>query len=98
VSAKTNDGILQLKEDLRTVLLNVEVETPVVITNIRHRSALERGVTALREAIAALEENFASEFVAIDLNEARLALEEITGTIQNDDILEHIFSNFCIGK
>jgi tRNA modification GTPase len=98
IAAKTGDGILQLKDKLRALLLDSEIEAPVVITNIRHRSALERGQTALRNSIAALEENYAAEFVAIDLNEAREALEEITGIIQNDDILERIFMNFCIGK
>jgi tRNA modification GTPase len=45
-----------------------------------------------------LEKAYAPEFVAIDLHDARSALEEITGAIQNDNILERIFSQFCIGK
>ncbi len=98
VSAKTGEGLFWLKENLRDLLVDTEVETPVVITNLRHRSALERSQTSLQHAMAALEEGYASEFVAIDLNEARDGLEEITGMIQNDDILERIFSNFCIGK
>jgi tRNA modification GTPase len=98
VSAKTNQGILRLKENLRALLIDTEVDAPVVITNIRHRAALDRSLASLHHAIRALQEDYASEFIAIDLNEAREALEEITGAIQNDDILERIFSNFCIGK
>jgi tRNA U34 5-carboxymethylaminomethyl modifying GTPase MnmE/TrmE len=45
-----------------------------------------------------LGESHAPEFVAMELSEARATLEEITGAIQNDDILERIFTNFCIGK
>jgi tRNA modification GTPase len=74
------------------------VEAPVVITNLRHKSALRRSEAALSRATISLSENYAAEFVAMDINEARLALEEITGIIQNEDILERIFSNFCIGK
>jgi tRNA modification GTPase len=98
VSAKTGEGISGLKKSLRDVLLDVDPEAPVVITNLRHKSALQRSEAALSRAAISLGENYAAEFVAMDLNEARLALEEITGIIQNDDILERIFSNFCIGK
>ena len=49
-------------------------------------------------AAESLREGFAAEFVAVDLNEAREALEEITGLINSEDILDKIFSNFCIGK
>ena len=52
----------------------------------------------MAQAAAAVDERYAPEFVAIDLNEAREALEEITGIIKSNDILERIFSNFCIGK
>ncbi len=69
-----------------------------MITNVRHRSALDRSALALERVAASLEENYAPEFVALDLNEARVALEEITGMIQNEDILERIFADFCVGK
>jgi tRNA modification GTPase len=45
-----------------------------------------------------ISDNFAPELVAVDLNQAREALEEIIGLVNNDDILERIFINFCIGK
>jgi tRNA modification GTPase len=98
VSAKTGEGINQLKEDLRGVILHTETEPSVVITNLRHRSALMRGEVALRHALISLGENQAPEFIAVDLNQASEALEEIVGAIRNDNILERIFSDFCIGK
>ncbi|HEX9264633.1 MAG TPA: tRNA uridine-5-carboxymethylaminomethyl(34) synthesis GTPase MnmE [Candidatus Binatia bacterium] len=98
VSAKTGEGISRLKEKLRDIVIGSEIESPVVITNLRHRSALQRSEEALNHAVGSLNEGYASEFVAIDLNEAREALEEITGLINNEDILDRIFANFCIGK
>jgi tRNA modification GTPase len=98
VSAKTRQGVAELKQALRELILDVEVESPVVITNLRQRSALERAEGALCHAATSLRDGFAAELVAVDLNEAREALEEITGLINNEDILDRIFSNFCIGK
>ena len=98
VSARTGKGIPELKKSLRDLLIDSEMEAPVVITNLRHRSALQRSESSLLRAAVSLGESYAPEFVAMDLNEARVALEEITGIIQNDDILERIFMTFCIGK
>jgi len=98
VSARTGQSISELKKELRGLLITSEIEAPAVITNLRHRGALRRSSEALARSAAALDERYAPEFVAIDLTEAREALEEITGVIRNDDILEHIFSSFCIGK
>jgi tRNA modification GTPase len=98
VSAKTGAGITKLKESLRNLLVATEVEASVVITNVRHRSALQRTEAALSRAAASLGEGYAPEFVAMDLHDARSALEEIIGVIPNENILERIFSQFCIGK
>ncbi|HEX7230398.1 MAG TPA: tRNA uridine-5-carboxymethylaminomethyl(34) synthesis GTPase MnmE [Candidatus Binatia bacterium] len=99
VSAKTGQGIPVLKQELRKLILEKEIEfSPVAITNLRHRTALQRAEYALRHAAESLRQGFATEFVAVDLNEARQALEEITGLINSEDILDEIFGNFCIGK
>lgn len=98
VSAKTGDGIAELKSSLRDLLLSRDNEAPIVITHERHRNALRRSAASLDRAGISLTEGFAPEFVAVDLNEARKALEELTGAIDNDDILERIFAEFCIGK
>jgi tRNA modification GTPase len=98
VSAKMNQGIGELKKNLRELLLGTETEPSVMITNLRHKNALARSEAALKRAVTTLTEGGAPEFVAVDLNEARETLEEITGKITNDSILERIFSNYCIGK
>ena len=54
--------------------------------------------TAMKRVVQAVEQNMPAECVAEDLREASDALGEITGTIASDDILNQIFSTFCIGK
>jgi tRNA modification GTPase len=98
VSAKSGAGIDELKESLRELILPTAIEPSLVITNLRHSSALMRGEAALKHALASLGENQAAEFIAVDLNQASEALKEIVGAIRNDDILERIFSQFCVGK
>ena len=98
VSAKTGEGISALKAMLRELVVESDPESPVVITNLRHRSALQRSQEALTHAAQSLKDGYAAEFVAIDLSEAREALEQITGVINTEDILDKIFSSFCIGK
>jgi tRNA modification GTPase len=98
VSAKSGEGINVLKKKLRDLVIDCEREPAMVLTNLRHRNALLRGETALRHAETTVGEGYAAEFVAVDLNETRDALGEIIGRVSNEDILERIFKNFCIGK
>jgi len=98
ISAKTGVGIDELKLTLRELLLGAQREPDIVITNVRHAAALTRSEAALQHATQALVDDCPPEFAAMDLNGAREALEEIVGVINNEDILERIFSKFCIGK
>jgi tRNA modification GTPase len=98
VSAKLGRGIEELKNGLRETLLGMNVESPIVITNLRQKSAVIRCERALNNAQVSLCENQSAEFVAVDLIDAKEALEEITGKIHTEEILEQIFSQFCIGK
>ncbi len=100
VSARTGRGMGRLRAELRRVLMGEAVprrETPMV-ANIRHIGLLERAESALRAAAGAAERGAAEEFVLEDLQRARRALEELTGKRTPDDVLEHIFERFCIGK
>jgi tRNA modification GTPase len=98
VSATTGVGIDRLKSTLREQLLNHQVEPEVVVMNIRHRSGLLRSAESLEQGANAIESGLPPELAAVNLNEAREALEEIVGIINNENILEQIFNNFCIGK
>ena len=101
VSAKTGLGIELLRRRIVGALdVDVAAERPE-ITNVRHIELVRRAHEALvRARIAALAEgrSLSEEFVLADLQEARAALEEITGKRSSDDVLTHIFERFCIGK
>lgn len=68
------------------------------VTNLRHTMLLQRARAALLQATDALEGSISEEFPLLDLQEAGHALQEITGRRTTDDLLQHIFKNFCIGK
>ena len=99
VSARTGHGFGGLRDELRRVLVGETVirETPMV-ANIRHIELLERADSALAAAAAAAAEGATEEFVLADLERARRSLEELTGRRTPDDVLDHIFERFCIGK
>ena len=72
-----------------------------LVTNVRHITLLEHARTAIDRAIASIgssEPTISEEFVLADLQEAASHLQEITGKRTTDDLLHHIFKNFCIGK
>ena len=99
VSAFTGQGIGRLREDLRRMLVGDagSRETPMV-ANIRHIELLEQAASSLEAAAEAAERRAAEEFVLEDLERARSAFEELTGKRTPDDVLDHIFERFCVGK
>lgn len=68
------------------------------MTNVRHQAALDQAHGALVQAEESLRAGMANELTAVDLRAAADALGEITGAITTDEVLEQIFSMFCIGK
>ena len=98
VCAKDGTGVDTLKVTLRRVLLGRSIESPVTLNNIRHKNSLSRGHGVLGTAIDALNRGDPPELVAINLQEAKESFEEVVGIVTNDDILERIFNDFCIGK
>jgi tRNA modification GTPase len=98
LSAKQGHGVQELKSSLRELILHADREPVFVLTNLRHKIALQRGEQALGEAVSALSEMRPPELVAVTLQQAGESLEELVGLVHSDDILETIFSKFCIGK
>jgi tRNA modification GTPase len=69
-----------------------------ILTNLRHKICLEKVIESLKIALQSLEMKYSGEFISVDLRNALNSLGEITGEVTNDDILNNIFSRFCIGK
>ena len=82
----------------RFLTASFESNEGVVITNVRHRVALEQAVAAIQLALSSIERKVQPELLSVDLYDAADALGEIIGSITSDDVLERIFSEFCIGK
>jgi tRNA modification GTPase len=102
VSAVTGEGLDDLRGTIVAAVAAVEpLSDPPAITNTRHAALLERAGQALsraREAAGPADGALSEEFVLIDLQDARAALEEITGRRTPNDVIAHIFERFCVGK
>ena len=100
LSAKTGEGIDRLRAAIRSQLVGAGAEATegVMVTNVRHHAALNRAGEALAQAKASVGAAVAHECVALDVRTAADALGEITGAITTDEVLEQIFTTFCVGK
>ena len=100
ISARTGAGLDDLRDTIRKRVLRAEFEPgeTAVVTALRHRTGLIKAIEALHRSLESIKGRLSSEFVALDLRGALDALGDITGATTTDDILEHVFSQFCIGK
>ena len=73
-------------------------EKDAIVTNVRHFNCLIKAKENLERAVKTLSENLSGEFLASDLRAAEIALAEIIGEVTPEEILNNIFSKFCIGK
>jgi tRNA modification GTPase len=101
VSATEGSGLDELRKQIIAALdIDLLADRPP-ITNIRHLALVQRATDALgraRNAALSNGHSLSEEFVLADLQEARGALEEVTGRRAAEDVLNHIFERFCIGK
>lgn len=100
ISTVTGEGLKTLREIIKDKigLRSLEPSQSVTITNVRHQEILLRCRDYLAKAFESIESGTHPECVAVDLRGAADALGEITGAITSDDVLNRIFSEFCIGK
>lgn len=99
VCATDGSGMDELRRAIAASLAGSDPRRDVpAITNTRHIDLLTRTADALRRAEAAATTGTPEEFVSADITEARMLLEEVTGSRTPDDVLHAIFDKFCIGK
>jgi tRNA modification GTPase len=99
ISAKSGLGIDKLLDTLSHAVVKDNIATDaVLVSNMRHFTALNSAYDALHDAQQALANKLPADLVSEDLRRILHHLGEITGDITSDDILHTIFSTFCIGK
>ncbi|MDT3776233.1 tRNA uridine-5-carboxymethylaminomethyl(34) synthesis GTPase MnmE [Nitrospira sp. MA-1] len=100
VSALTGEGLDRLKRAIKSLAVGRQFEAndSVLVSRLRHKTLLHNAGVALKNAIVAIDDGLSAECVALELRMALNSLGEIVGAITNEDILDKIFREFCIGK
>ena len=98
ISAKTGEGVNELKELLKQKVCDIQPEGLEFVTNARQQACLEKAKTAIEQALLAANLNELQDLISIDVKSAILGLDELTGELITDNILDNIFDHFCIGK
>lgn len=100
ISAKEEQGLSELEDTLNQMFLHGEVSfnDEVYITNIRHKAALSDAYESLKKVIESIENQMPEDFFSIDLMDAYESLGSITGETIGEDLVNEIFSKFCMGK
>ena len=99
IAAKQKQNLDELISEMqKAVSLDSISEDAVIVTNARHFEALSLAHESIERVNVGLENRISGDFLAQDIRECLHYLGEITGEISNDEILGHIFKNFCIGK
>jgi len=100
ISALHGDGMEHLKDAVFHTILGrrLDTETSVVAPNLRHKLCLERALEAVNRALHLLDNHSSAELIALEVQEGLAHLGEIIGLTTTEDLLDQIFSQFCIGK
>ena len=99
ISAKTGKGIDELKKEIKKLFFNGEINSEsLIISNSRHKQALYRALENCDAALNKVNANEYLDLISIYITSAMKALGEITGDELEEDLLNKIFSEFCVGK
>ena len=90
----------ELKQKLTEKVRGHQLETSdqTIVTNLRHFQSLENTNAAFDDVLSGIDLNISGDLLAADIRRALYSLGEITGEITTDDLLDNIFTKFCIGK
>ena len=100
ISAKEESGIRELEETLKNMFFHGEISfnDEVYITNVRHKTAIKDAYDSLQKVIMSIDNDMPEDFYSIDLLDAYESLGSITGETIGEDLVNEIFSKFCMGK
>ena len=100
ISAKEESGIRELEETLKNMFFHGEISfnDEVYITNVRHKTAIQNAYDSLQKVIMSIDNDMPEDFYSIDLLDAYESLGSITGETIGEDLVNEIFSKFCMGK
>lgn len=100
VSAKNHKGIEQLESSIKNMFFegNLAFNDEIYITNVRHKAALQNTYDSLKKVIQSIDSGMPEDFYSIDLLDAYESLGTITGETIGEDLVNEIFSKFCMGK
>ena len=99
ISAKGALNIDALKQKLVNKVIHGNINTEnTIVTNTRHYEALQKVYTSLIDIKTGLNNNISGDLLALDIRRSLHYISEITGDITNENVLDYIFSKFCIGK
>lgn len=98
LSTVTKEGLDELKNKIKQIAYNFSLEDTEFVTNNRQQDCLRKCRESLTQALEAAKINELQDLISIDLKSALLYLDEITGEVITDEILNNIFDHFCIGK
>ena len=100
VSALSGEGLDMLKKAIKSLAVggHYEAGDSVLVSRLRHKMLLHNAGEALKNALMAIDDGLSAECVALELRMALNSLGEIVGAITNEEILDKIFQEFCIGK
>ena len=99
-SMRTKEGIDELYKTISNMFRNNEVDLNdgVIITNVRHKNQIHKAIESITGTTSRREQNLPIDLIAIDIKNILEELGEITGDNVSEDIIQKIFSKFCLGK
>jgi tRNA modification GTPase len=100
MSVKQKTGIEEIEEKIKELVYHgqASVSKNRMVTNIRHKDLLDKALEGVNRAINGLEDGVPIDLLSVDIKEAWRRLGQITGDVVEEDIINEIFSKFCIGK
>ena len=100
ISAKNGNGIEELYNEIENMfqIKNLETDREIIITNIRHKNQIEYAINNIDEAMNAVKNNLPIDIISISIKQTLEDLGKITGENVSEDIINEIFSKFCLGK